>query len=200
MSERERERGQLSDPPTNPPQLPKDIAWHFVGALQSNKAKLLTSIPNIYVLETLATTKLADVLQRQLSALSPARTEPLRVYLQVNTSGEDAKSGVAPLLAPSTGGEPLVELAQHIRTNCPLLSVAGVMTIGSWDASHADGENPDFNALIATRTHLAPVLGVQEKALALSMGMSADFAQAVKSGSSSVRVGTRIFGERPKKK
>lgn len=70
------------------------------------------------------------------------------------------------------------------------------MTIGSWEASHAEGENPDFLRLKEARR-------VMEEAgwegLELSMGMSADFCEAIKEGSSSVRVGTRIFGARPKK-
>lgn len=77
------------------------------------------------------------------------------------------------------------------------------MTIGSWDASHDTSKpNPDFTALTQTREHLTRLLkekGHDVGELELSMGMSADFAQAVKEGSSSVRVGTRIFGERPKK-
>lgn len=77
------------------------------------------------------------------------------------------------------------------------------MTIGSWEASHDPTKpNPDFTSLKETRQHLRRILkeeGVQHSDLELSMGMSADFVQAVKEGSSSVRVGTRIFGERPKK-
>lgn len=77
------------------------------------------------------------------------------------------------------------------------------MTIGSWEASHDPSKpNPDFTSLKTTRDNLLRLskensLGVES--LELSMGMSADFAAAVKEGSSSVRVGTRIFGERPKK-
>ena len=74
------------------------------------------------------------------------------------------------------------------------------MTIGSWGASHDPSKpNPDFTQLKQTRKELARILEISEDDLELSMGMSADFVQAVKEGSSSVRVGTRIFGERPKK-
>lgn len=118
--------------------------------------------------------------------------------MQVNTSGEDAKSGVEPLTA-ADASTPLALLAAHVRDACPNLTIAGVMTIGSWDASHAEGENPDFIALKGTRGHLAALLGVPETSLELSMGMSSDFVEAVKEGSSSVRVGTRIFGARPRK-
>lgn len=122
--------------------------------------------------------------------------------MQVNTSGEDAKSGLAPLDYSSSTGE-LLDLAIHVIEQCQGLKLLGIMTIGSWDASHDTSKsNPDFSKLTETREHLGRLLkekGHDVGELELSMGMSADFAQAVKEGSSSVRVGTRIFGERPKK-
>lgn len=131
----------------------------------------------------------------------------MNVYLQVNTSGEDAKSGLPPLDASSTSssndGLELLDLAVHVITQCNGLKLLGIMTIGSWDASHDTSKpNPDFTRLTETKEHLTRLLkekGHEIGDLELSMGMSADFAQAVKEGSSSVRVGTRIFGERPKK-
>ncbi|ORY33386.1 hypothetical protein BCR39DRAFT_463705 [Naematelia encephala] len=181
--------------------LPNDIQWHFVGSLQSNKAKLAASIPNLYVLETLSSIKVADLLQKSLVE----RTTPLNVYLQVNTSGEDAKSGLPPLTSSSTDGE-LVDLGKHVLQSCPDLKLLGLMTIGAWEASHnTDMPNPDFTCLKDTRRQLVRLLKdipgapQEEEDLELSMGMSADFVQAVKEGSSSVRVGTRIFGQRPAK-
>lgn len=96
----------------------------------------------------------------------------------------------------------------HVIEKCPGLKLLGIMTIGSWDASHDPTKpNPDFECLKRTRAELAKVLAEKgvpgaptEDELELSMGMSADFVQAIKEGSSSVRVGTRIFGDRPKKK
>ncbi|WVO16706.1 YggS family pyridoxal phosphate enzyme [Cryptococcus depauperatus] len=181
--------------------LPSDINWHFIGALQSNKAKLAAAIPNLFVLETLSSQKVADLLQRNLS---PLRTSRLNVYLQVNTSGEDSKSGLPPLPGNS---EELVDLAIHVIEHCPRLKLLGLMTIGSWDASHDPTKpNPDFECLKRTRSELAKILSqrditnaLKSEDMELSMGMSADFIQAVKDGSSSIRVGTRIFGERLKK-
>lgn len=151
------------------------------------------------MLETLSSIKVADLLQKSLSS---ERTSPLNVYLQVNTSGEDAKSGLPPLDSSSTSGE-LLDLALHVIKECEGLKLLGIMTIGSWDASHDTSKpNPDFSSLTTTRDNLIRLLkenGQEIGELELSMGMSADFAQAIKEGSSSVRVGTRIFGERPKK-
>ncbi|WWC64752.1 YggS family pyridoxal phosphate enzyme [Kwoniella dejecticola CBS 10117] len=183
--------------------LPADIKWHFVGALQSNKSKLAASVPNLHVIETLSSIKVADLLQKSLAS---SRTSKLNVYIQINTSAEDVKSGLPPLTSSSTDGE-AVDLAVHVIRNCPDLNLLGLMTIGSFESSHDSSKpNPDFTTLKETRKELARILvekaiegAPSENDLELSMGMSADFAQAVKEGSSSVRVGTRIFGERPKK-
>ncbi len=161
-------------------------------------------MPNLNVLETLSSIKVADILQKSLPS---SRTSPLNVYLQVNTSGEDAKSGVSPLTSSSTTSDDLVELAVHVLTSCSGLKLLGLMTIGSWDSSRDKSKpNPDFSGLTETRKELVRLLkernvsgAPSEEDLELSMGMSADFEQAIKEGSSSVRVGTRIFGERPKK-
>ncbi|WVW86322.1 YggS family pyridoxal phosphate enzyme [Kwoniella bestiolae CBS 10118] len=177
------------------------INWHFIGSLQSNKSKLAASIPNLYVLETLSSIKVADLLQK---SLSPDRTAKLNVYIQINTSEEDAKSGL-PSLAPGSDGGEVVDLAVHVIEKCPGLNLLGLMTIGSFESSHdASKPNPDFETLKSTRKELARILqgrgfAHRVEELELSMGMSADFVQAVKEGSSSVRVGTRIFGERAKK-
>lgn len=167
---------------------------------------LLSAIPNLFVLETLDSIKKADLINRQLAALD--RPAPLNVYVQINTSGEDAKAGIPPLSKSSTSSleeEEAFKLALHIVKECPKLHILGLMTIGSFDASHAEGErNPDFVRLVETREVLVEGLkkagvegdkvGRKEEAwrLELSMGMSADFKEALKEGSDSVRVGTRF--------
>lgn len=156
--------------------LPKEIRWHFVGGLQSNKGKLLASIPNLYLLETLDSVKAANVLQKALASPDAAkRDEPLRVYLQVNTSGEDAKSGLPPILsqdAEQAKNSELLNLAVHVITKCPNLRLRGVMTIGAAANSSSASEeaaqpksideivsaNPDFERLIHTRSNLVELL------------------------------------------
>ncbi|KAI0034767.1 hypothetical protein K488DRAFT_44797 [Vararia minispora EC-137] len=183
--------------------LPRDIRWHFIGTLQSNKAKILASIPNIYSVQTVTSAKAASGLNKALHA---ERAEPLNVLLQVNTSGEDNKSGLV-----STGDE-LAALARHVLAECPRLRLHGLMTIGSLSESLEAGvENRDFAMLVHTRDTLQGVLRAEfggEKLsawgdgagrLLLSMGMSSDFEAALKAGSDIVRVGTGIFGERHKK-
>jgi len=187
--------------------LPKDIRWHFIGGLQSNKCKPLAAIPNLWAVQTVDSGKKANALNR---SLPEDRTDPLNVYIQVNTSGEDQKSGISPLTS-STASAPseLVNLAKLIVQECPRLRLLGLMTIGSFEASVAAGdENPDFKALVETREVLEGILKTDgslsnpwgvEGQLELSMGMSADFESAIKSGSDTVRVGTGIFGTRPPK-
>lgn len=159
----------------------------------------IAAVSNLFVLETLASVKVASLLQK---SLPEDRQVPLNVYIQVNTSGEDAKSGLPPMRDSSDVASPVAELALHVLRECPKLCLLGLMTIGSWDASHdASKPNPDFTTLQRTRQYLQTRLQAEgfEKRLELSMGMSADFMQAIREGSDSVRVGTRIFGERTKK-
>ena len=104
----------------------------------------------------------------------------------MDTSGEDTKNGVTVDEAP--------ELAQHIKANCPGLQLAGVMTIG------APGDLTCFDRLVEARAAVALAVGVPAESLELSMGMSGDFEEAISRGSTNVRVGSSIFGERIYKK
>ncbi|KAK4050485.1 hypothetical protein OIO90_005068 [Microbotryomycetes sp. JL221] len=210
-------------------ELPDDIKWHFIGALQSNKAKMLASIPNLFAIETLTSMKAANSLNTTCRSLSPPRKDKLNVYIQLNTSAEESKSGLAvPPSALSLDGDnnasdaashELYTLATHILTECPELRLKGLMTIGSVDASfshEANSVNPDFDKLTKARKWLVDNLKQDDKVrqiieqqtidqeeanehggLELSMGMSEDFEQAIKQGSSNVRVGSKIFGARP---
>ncbi|GAA6024885.1 hypothetical protein JCM10207_000275 [Rhodosporidiobolus poonsookiae] len=195
-------------------ELPNDIAWHYIGTLQSNKCKMLASIPNLFAIETLTSVKSANLLHNTLSSQSPARSTPLNVFLQVNTSGEEQKSGLPALSSPSSPSD-LVDLAAHILSKCPTLRLKGLMTIGSFDASTSSAPNPDFDALKATRSALLEALKEragsddalrqalevveQDGGLELSMGMSSDFVEAIEQGSTNVRVGSSIFGARAPK-
>lgn len=180
--------------------LPSSINWHFIGGLQSNKAThLARDVDNLWAVESVDSEKKATLLNKGRVERNTRLndTEPLRVFIQVNTSGEDSKSGVAP------DSPELVSLARHIRDSCDALRLQGLMTIGAIARSKAttpETENEDFICLRETRDKLAEQLGVQKEELELSMGMSEDFEGAIRQGSSEVRVGSTIFGERPAKK
>lgn len=229
--------------------LPRDIEWHFIGGLQSNKCKLLaSSVPNLYLVETVDSAKKANELNKgRLQLIEDGNGEtgqhaeskeggareggkqvdgtarggeegggvgigPLRVLIQVNTSGEESKSGVTPDEASG--------LANHIRDSCPALRLHGVMTIGALATSQTHSsdtttstntKNQDFQTLVSVRDRLEEELGVRHTSdrgndggegghgLVLSMGMSEDFTDAIEMGTDEVRVGSKIFGARPPK-
>lgn len=148
----------------------------------------------------------------------------LKVLLQINTSGEESKSGLPPLTSSPPAEAELIQLAQHILVECDRLHLQGLMTIGSLAQSLSNSENQDFETLKKTRDILQTFLEANrndmqkrvgdrlkstggERTIAwgddgrllLSMGMSSDFEAALKAGSDIVRVGTAIFGERTKK-
>ncbi|KAH6778531.1 putative pyridoxal phosphate-dependent enzyme [Perilla frutescens var. hirtella] len=165
------------------PQLPEDIEWHFVGHLQSNKAKaLLTAVPNLAMVEGVDNEKVANNLDRAVSNIG---REPLKVLVQVNTSGEVSKSGVNP--------SECVDLVKHVKLDCPNLVFSGLMTIGMPDYT----STPDnFKSLLSCRAEVCKALGITESQCELSMGMSGDFEQAIEMGSTNVRIGSTIFGPR----
>lgn len=141
--------------------------WHFIGGLQSNKIKLLAGVVHLW--QTVDRSSLAEAIAK--------RDAGARVLVQVNTTGEAQKSGCQPGEAPA-----LVGRARELG-----LDVAGLMTIGPTEAGV--DPRPCFSRL----RDLAAVCEVQE----LSMGMSADFEAAVAEGSTMVRIGSALFGERP---
>lgn len=150
-------------------------------------------------MESVDAAKKADQLNKGREALAEREPDlreiPLRVFVQVNTSGEEEKSGVEPGDAAT--------LCRHIREECPRLKLQGLMTIGAIARSRgvAEGkENEDFVTLREVRDQVAKELGVGQEELELSMGMSEDFESAIRCGSNEVRVGSTIFGERPAKK
>jgi len=178
--------------------LPREIRWHFVGALQTNKCKpLAEQVGNLWCVESADSRKKVEQLEKGREALCQreGERESLRVCVQVNTSGEEEKSGVGP-------GE-AAELCRFVREKCPHLKLRGLMTIGALARSletKEGEENRDFVRLREVRDQVAEELGMKQGELELSMGMSGDFESAVRCGSNEVRVGSTIFGERPPKK
>ncbi|XP_030542866.1 pyridoxal phosphate homeostasis protein isoform X2 [Rhodamnia argentea] len=165
------------------PQLPEDIEWHFVGHLQSNKAKtLLSAVPNLAMVEGVDNEKIANHLDHAVSSLG---RNPLKVLVQVNTSGEVSKSGVEPANC--------LELVKYVKSRCPNLEFSGLMTIGMPDYTSTPA---NFQTLSNCRTEVCKALGINEGQCELSMGMSGDFEQAIEMGSTNVRIGSTIFGPR----
>jgi PLP dependent protein len=172
------------------PKLPEDIEWHFVGHVQTNKAKALVhGVPNLTCVETVDSIKLADKLNVAVETceMRQKRLKVLNVMVQVNTSGEESKYGVTP-------GDSVIDLAKHIAENCKQLKFVGLMTIGMPDYT---SKPENFECLRNERAKVALALGYKdENELELSMGMSGDFESAIAMGSTNVRVGSTIFGAR----
>ena len=185
--------------------LPSSVRWHFIGGLQSNKCvQLAREVRGLWAVESVDSVKKARLLDKGRGEgdgeddKEQGRREPLRVFVQVNTSGEESKSGVRPK------SDELLELCGLVRgEECGNLRLQGLMTIGAIARSQAtttETENEDFVCLRENRDWIAEKLGMGEGELELSMGMSEDFEGAIAMGSDEVRVGSTIFGERPPKK
>ena len=153
------------------------VEWHFIGPIQSNKTRAVAE--NFAWAHSVDRLKIAE----RLSAQRPQNLPPLNICLQVNVSGEDSKSGVAP-------GE-VAELAQAVA-RLPHIRLRGLMAIPAPSDDVAAQRLP-----FAQLRELRDKLNRQGLALdTLSMGMSHDFAAAIAEGATMVRVGTAIFGTR----
>jgi pyridoxal phosphate enzyme (YggS family) len=152
--------------------------WHFVGPLQSNKSRMVAEhFDWVHSIDR-------ESIAQRLSAQRPADRPPLRVCIQVNVSGEDSKSGVPP--------DAVADLARAVA-GLPRLELRGLMTIP------APADDPESQRLpFASLRRLREQLAAQGMRLPdLSMGMSADYAAAVREGATLVRIGSAIFGARP---
>tara|TARA_R110002096_G_scaffold436051_2_gene666297 strand:+ start:44570 stop:45262 length:693 start_codon:yes stop_codon:yes gene_type:complete len=154
--------------------LPADAQWHFIGHLQSKKAKRVAGVALVHSVDSL---KLAS----KLASAAELLGRPLPCLLNINISNEDSKSGIVPDQAL-----PLLELVAAL----PHIRVQGFMCIPSPDEEprHA------FSRLRELRDQAQRASGLPLPEL--SMGMSGDFADAIAEGSTIVRVGTAIFGPR----
>ena len=148
------------------------LEWHLIGPLQSNKTRLAAE--RFDWVQTVASEKIA----RRLSEQRPASLAPLNVLIQVNVSGEASKSGVEPADAWA--------LAQAV-CNLPRLRLRGLMAIPEPGADRAR-----YAAVRQVFDQLKAEFGLDT----LSMGMSDDLDVAIAEGSTMVRVGTAIFGQR----
>lgn len=160
------------------PECPGHLAWHLVGHLQSNKARLAAEL--FEVIHSVDSEKLVRILNE--AADEAGRT--LRILLEVNVSGEASKFGLAPEAVPG-----VLEAANA----CSRLQVAGLMAMAPF-APEAEKARPHFARLRALRDRWATETGTPLEEL--SMGMSGDFEVAIEEGATMVRVGTLLFGER----
>ncbi|HEX4842939.1 MAG TPA: YggS family pyridoxal phosphate-dependent enzyme [Limnobacter sp.] len=160
-------------------ELGRHLQWHFIGPIQSNKTRPIAE--HFDWVHSVDRLKIAQ----RLSDQRPAHLPALNVLVQVNTSGEASKSGVSPANA--------LDLCKAVA-QLPHLTLRGLMTIPS---------NTDNVAGLRDEMLLCKTLfdSLQQHSLTvdtLSMGMSADLELAIACGSTCVRVGTALFGQRSK--
>ncbi|MDH3537377.1 MAG: YggS family pyridoxal phosphate-dependent enzyme, partial [Gammaproteobacteria bacterium] len=154
-----------------------DICWHFIGAIQSNKTR--------HIAESFAWAHCIDRVKiaRRLSEQRPSGMNPLNVCIQVNIDHEDSKAGIDLTRVP--------ELAAAIH-RLPGIRLRGLMTIPAPRETFAEQR-------VAFAQLAAALADLQRQGIdcdTLSMGMTQDMEAAIAEGSTLVRIGTAIFGER----
>jgi PLP dependent protein len=157
------------------------LVWHFIGHLQSNKARAAVELFDL--IHSVDRLRLAQALAQAARRLGKVQD----ILLQVNLAGEESKSGAAP--------EDVQKLLSEI-SKMANLRVLGLMTMPPWFPDPEEAR-PYFRGLRELRDRLGRLHLVESDLSELSMGMTGDFEVAVAEGATLVRVGTAIFGRRP---
>ena len=157
--------------------------WHLIGHLQGNKVRHALELFDF--IHSVDSVKLAD----RINFIADEIGASPRILLEVNVSGEKSKSGMTP--------ESVEPTLRHIMEACPRITVEGLMTMAPFSENPEDAR-PYFRRLRELRDALENTLGIGLPRL--SMGMSGDYEVAVEEGATWVRLGTVLFGERPKVK
>jgi hypothetical protein len=162
----------------------KDAEWHLIGHLQSNKARKAAEL--FHAVDSVDSLRLAE----KLNQSAADSNKKLQVLIEIKVGEEESKAGI-PLDSPEL--ETLLESAAKLEN----LQIRGLMTVPPF-TEDPEGARPYFRLLRDLRDHIAArkLPGIQMDVL--SMGMSHDFEVAIEQGSTCVRVGSAIFGARPK--
>jgi hypothetical protein len=163
------------------PMCPSNLAWHLVGHLQSNKIKQAVEV--FEMIHSVDSLKLLEGIDRACDAAG----RRMKVLLEVNVSGESSKFGLKPDDVPE-----LISAAGRLSR----IELLGLMTMPPM-TEDVEKARPHFRRMRDLRDGWQSSLGVQLPEL--SMGMTHDFEVAIEEGSTIVRVGTAIFGERSRK-
>lgn len=163
-------------------ELPKDIRWHMIGHLQSNKVKYI--VDKVALIHSVDSLHLAQVIEKEAVKKG---VDHVDVLLEVNVSGEESKFGLTPQALMEQIDDFLA--FEHVR-------VRGLMTIAPY-APDPEMSRPYFARLRQLTVDIQDKNGDNNIDVnLLSMGMSGDFEVAIEEGASYVRIGTMIFGER----
>ena len=158
--------------------LPKEISWHLIGHLQSNKVKKLLDVKNLTTIESVDSFTLANTINKQCEKLNRF----LNIYIQVNISQEVSKSGC--LI------DNVINLYQDITNKCTYLKVKGIMALGTV------GSIEEFKLLYDLKTKISNQLKISKDEIIISNGTSSDYEDAIKYGSNEVRLGSILFDKK----
>ena len=154
--------------------LPKDIEWHLIGHLQTNKVKkLLEEIPNI-VIESVDR---IDVVKK-ISQYADVKNKT-KVYLEINISGEETKTG-CPL-------KDIFNVIDEIMKNKDKIEFVGIMSLGKI------GDKKEFEKMVEIKNEICEKYSLDKNKFIASFGTSQDFNEAILSGTDEVRIGHQIF-------
>jgi pyridoxal phosphate enzyme (YggS family) len=163
------------------PLCPGNLRWHMIGHLQSNKCR--DAVELFKMIQSVDSLSLAQEINKR--AEQAARTMP--VLMEVNVAGEASKFGYRP--------EQLLAELKELNA-LPRIEIHGLMTVPPWSAE-AEKARPHFRRLREIKAQCEQTLGAPLPHL--SMGMSGDFEIAIEEGATMVRIGTVLFGPRPKR-
>ncbi len=166
------------------PVLPADIRWHFIGHLQTNKVRQLLSAGRIELIESVDSEHLLSAIDSEAERLGIVA----RVLMQVHVAQEETKFGFTP-------DELLAYFRDRRFENLKATHICGIMGM----ASNTDDEGrirSDFRAIARLRQQILDTAPDLRGFDTVSMGMSHDYRTAIEEGSTLVRIGTAIFGER----
>lgn len=158
-----------------------EIRWHFIGSLQSNKINQLLQVPNLVSIHSIDSIKLLNKL------LSKKLDRTIGLFLQINTSNEDEKSGF----------EEFEEVKQAVNQllSAHSFTFQGLMTIGKIRTTDfAEDARICFEKLLQLQRDLITLYNIDK--IELSMGMSSDYKIALEMGTQWIRIGTGLFGSR----
>lgn len=153
--------------------LPKDIRWHFIGHLQTNKVKYI--VPFIHLIQSVDSWHLLETINREAAKIE----RRIEVLLEVHVAREESKTGMS---------------IDELRTILPRLNeLAWVQVVGLMTMATNTDDEPEIRRCFRTVHELAKE---DEQLHILSYGMSDDYPIAIAEGSTMVRIGSKIFGER----
>ena len=169
--------------------LPKDIHWHFIGHLQTNKVKQI--VPFVHMIHSVDSLRLLETINREAEKIG----RRVKVLLEVHVAKEETKSGFSP--------EELLQLISNLSTNdlYPWVEICGIMGMAT-NTDDQDEWRRCFREIKSLASHLSPITfseashsSPSERPI-ISMGMSDDYLVAIEEGSNMVRIGSTIFGIR----